>query len=189
VIRGQVIRGQGSRGQAQPWMLASSRQVVRAEAFASAPKVLRAAVEAAQNSESVRARADALLRTFERVSMLIEFGPGCDEWSSPLQCRLSGPAPESKLNPRRSEKTRASTCHASRPWGTVVVSNRSAHAGPMAGGTSGFQSRPAEDLRKAVSPMKVRSSVKRICENCKIVRRAGKVYVICTNPRHKQRQG
>jgi large subunit ribosomal protein L36 len=37
--------------------------------------------------------------------------------------------------------------------------------------------------------MKVRSSVKRICENCKIVRRQGKVYVICTNPRHKQRQG
>ena len=37
--------------------------------------------------------------------------------------------------------------------------------------------------------VKVRSSVKRICENCKIVRRQGKVYVICTNPRHKQRQG
>jgi len=37
--------------------------------------------------------------------------------------------------------------------------------------------------------MKVRSSVKRICENCKIVRRHGKVRVICTNPRHKQRQG
>ncbi|WP_068409457.1 MULTISPECIES: 50S ribosomal protein L36 [Planctomycetia] len=37
--------------------------------------------------------------------------------------------------------------------------------------------------------MKVRSSVKRICENCKIVRRAGKVLVICSNPRHKQRQG
>ncbi len=37
--------------------------------------------------------------------------------------------------------------------------------------------------------MKVRSSVKRICENCKIVRRGGKVLVICTNPRHKQRQG
>ena len=36
--------------------------------------------------------------------------------------------------------------------------------------------------------MKVRSSVKRICENCKIVRRQGKVYVICTNPRHKQRR-
>ncbi|MDG3007195.1 MULTISPECIES: 50S ribosomal protein L36 [Paludisphaera] len=37
--------------------------------------------------------------------------------------------------------------------------------------------------------MKVRSSVKRICENCKIVRREGKVLVICSNPRHKQRQG
>jgi len=37
--------------------------------------------------------------------------------------------------------------------------------------------------------MKVRSSVKRICENCKIVRRQGVVRIICTNPKHKQRQG
>jgi large subunit ribosomal protein L36 len=38
--------------------------------------------------------------------------------------------------------------------------------------------------------MKVRSSVKRICEKCKIVRRKGRIYVICaSNPRHKQRQG
>ncbi|RME72658.1 MAG: 50S ribosomal protein L36 [Planctomycetota bacterium] len=38
--------------------------------------------------------------------------------------------------------------------------------------------------------MKVRSSVKRICEGCKIVRRRGVVRVICKlNPRHKQRQG
>jgi large subunit ribosomal protein L36 len=38
--------------------------------------------------------------------------------------------------------------------------------------------------------MKVRSSVKRICENCKIVRRKGVVRVICSkNPKHKQRQG
>jgi len=38
--------------------------------------------------------------------------------------------------------------------------------------------------------MKVRSSVKRICEGCKVVRRKGRVYVICSlNPRHKQRQG
>jgi large subunit ribosomal protein L36 len=36
--------------------------------------------------------------------------------------------------------------------------------------------------------MKVRTSVKRICENCKVVRRAGVVRVICTNVRHKQRQ-
>jgi len=37
--------------------------------------------------------------------------------------------------------------------------------------------------------MKVRSSVKRISENCKIVRRHSKLLVICSNPRHKQRQG
>ncbi|MFO7955815.1 MAG: 50S ribosomal protein L36 [Candidatus Brocadiia bacterium] len=37
--------------------------------------------------------------------------------------------------------------------------------------------------------MKVRSSVKRLCEECKIVRRKGVVRVICRDPRHKQRQG
>ncbi|MCC7146019.1 MAG: 50S ribosomal protein L36 [Phycisphaeraceae bacterium] len=38
--------------------------------------------------------------------------------------------------------------------------------------------------------MKVRSSVKRMCEHCKIVRRKGVVRVICRkNPKHKQRQG
>lgn len=38
--------------------------------------------------------------------------------------------------------------------------------------------------------MKVRSSVKRMCDGCKIVRRRRKVYVICDrSPKHKQRQG
>ena len=37
--------------------------------------------------------------------------------------------------------------------------------------------------------MKVRPSVKKICKNCKIVRRRGVVYVICADTRHKQRQG
>ncbi|HEY2487803.1 MAG TPA: 50S ribosomal protein L36 [Candidatus Binataceae bacterium] len=37
--------------------------------------------------------------------------------------------------------------------------------------------------------MKVRASVKRICKNCKVVRREGVVRVLCSNPRHKQRQG
>ena len=37
--------------------------------------------------------------------------------------------------------------------------------------------------------MKVKASVKRICDKCKIVRRRGVVYVVCSNPRHKQRQG
>ncbi|MCH7610307.1 MAG: 50S ribosomal protein L36 [Chloroflexi bacterium] len=37
--------------------------------------------------------------------------------------------------------------------------------------------------------MKVSASVTKRCPKCKIVRRRGKVYVICENPRHKQRQG
>ena len=37
--------------------------------------------------------------------------------------------------------------------------------------------------------MKVRSSVKLMCEKCRIVRRTRVIRVICTNPRHKQRQG
>jgi ribosomal protein L36 len=37
--------------------------------------------------------------------------------------------------------------------------------------------------------MKVRPSVKKICEKFKVIRRHGRVMVICENPRHKQRQG
>jgi large subunit ribosomal protein L36 len=38
--------------------------------------------------------------------------------------------------------------------------------------------------------MKVRASVKPICEHCKVIKRDGVVRVICKkNPRHKQRQG
>ena len=39
------------------------------------------------------------------------------------------------------------------------------------------------------SVMKVRASVKKICDKCKIIRRKGVVRVICENPKHKQRQG
>ena len=39
------------------------------------------------------------------------------------------------------------------------------------------------------SEMKVRASVKKICEKCKIIKREGVVRVICVNPKHKQRQG
>ncbi len=37
--------------------------------------------------------------------------------------------------------------------------------------------------------MKVRSSVKKICDKCKIIRRKGVVRIICSEPKHKQRQG
>lgn len=39
-----------------------------------------------------------------------------------------------------------------------------------------------------VRGMKVRSSVKKLCDGCKSVRRKGYVYIICNkNPKHKQR--
>lgn len=45
------------------------------------------------------------------------------------------------------------------------------------------------DRNKEVTKMKVRPSVKPICEKCKIIKRKGKVMVICENPKHKQKQG
>ncbi|GAA6061731.1 hypothetical protein JCM10212_000464 [Sporobolomyces blumeae] len=38
--------------------------------------------------------------------------------------------------------------------------------------------------------MKVRSSIKKFCEGCKIVKREGTLFVLCSrDPKHKQRQG
>jgi len=37
--------------------------------------------------------------------------------------------------------------------------------------------------------MKVKASVKRRCDKCKIIKRHGVVRNICPNPKHKQRQG
>ena len=48
---------------------------------------------------------------------------------------------------------------------------------------------PSDSLIPPRSIMKVRPSVKQLCETCRIVRREGVVRVVCKNPRHKQRQG
>ena len=40
-----------------------------------------------------------------------------------------------------------------------------------------------------INDVKVQPSVKKICEKCKVIRRNGRVMVICDNLRHKQRQG
>jgi len=52
---------------------------------------------------------------------------------------------------------------------------------PGAGGSPVFETE--------TGAMKVRASVKPMCEKCKVIRRNGAVLVICQNPRHKQRQG
>nr|AKZ31019.1 ribosomal protein L36 [Scaevola phlebopetala] len=37
--------------------------------------------------------------------------------------------------------------------------------------------------------MKKGASVRKICTKCRLIRRRGRLRVICYNPRHKQRQG
>ncbi|MDA1313620.1 MAG: 50S ribosomal protein L36 [Acidobacteria bacterium] len=37
--------------------------------------------------------------------------------------------------------------------------------------------------------MKVRASVKKMCKDCKVLKRRGVLRVLCSNPKHKQRQG
>jgi ribosomal protein L36 len=49
--------------------------------------------------------------------------------------------------------------------------------------------RPTDHLRADSRAMKVKPSVKKICDKCKVIRRHGRVMVICENLRHKQRQG
>jgi len=52
-----------------------------------------------------------------------------------------------------------------------------------------YRDRGHDDSEKRRT-MKVNPSVKPICDHCKVIRRNGRVMVICkSNPRHKQRQG
>ncbi|KAG4203365.1 hypothetical protein ERO13_A05G396450v2 [Gossypium hirsutum] len=37
--------------------------------------------------------------------------------------------------------------------------------------------------------MKIRASVRKIYEKCRLIRRRGRIIVNCFNPRHKQIQG
>ena len=48
---------------------------------------------------------------------------------------------------------------------------------------------PMGRLTSRSTPVKVKPSVKKICDKCKVIRRHGRVMVICDNARHKQRQG
>jgi large subunit ribosomal protein L36 len=53
----------------------------------------------------------------------------------------------------------------------------------------GREKPPAVRISERSRNMKVRASVKKICDKCKIVHRKGVVRVICENSKHKQRQG
>ena len=63
--------------------------------------------------------------------------------------------------------------------------------GTNSSATSERESRPEVGGRRdeADAEMKVRPSVKAMCDKCRVIRRHGRVRVICDNPRHRQRQG
>jgi ribosomal protein L36 len=74
------------------------------------------------------------------------------------------------------------------------------HADALPGGTSKYTAPhpsppPVGNTGEArwggkAQKMKVRASVKKMCEKCKVIRREGVVRVICSkSPKHKQRQG
>ena len=52
-----------------------------------------------------------------------------------------------------------------------------------------FSSGLRSDRKGQQKAMKVRASVKKMCDRCKIIKRHGAVRVICENAKHKQRQG
>ncbi len=54
---------------------------------------------------------------------------------------------------------------------------------------SAFSGRQIRSELRRGTVVKVHPSVKTMCEKCKVIRRHGRVMVICENPRHKQRQG
>ena len=56
-------------------------------------------------------------------------------------------------------------------------------------GAAGTESAGRDARQDCRETMKVRASVKRICDKCKVIRRRGVVRVICPNQKHKQRQG
>lgn len=37
--------------------------------------------------------------------------------------------------------------------------------------------------------MKVKASIKKLCRNCKVIKRKGVLRIICIEAKHKQRQG
>jgi large subunit ribosomal protein L36 len=56
-------------------------------------------------------------------------------------------------------------------------------------GRTGEITVPTRFQESGIEIMKVRASVKKICDKCKVIHRKGVVRVICVNTKHKQRQG
>ncbi|KAF2823589.1 hypothetical protein CC86DRAFT_372523 [Ophiobolus disseminans] len=96
------------------------------------------------------------------------------------------------LSARPALRTRTFQSHIHTPTcGCTTLLRPSIRSPGMLDLTSRFNGLKLQALQQARG-MKVRSSVKKLCDGCKSVRRKkGRyVYIICSkNPKHKQRQG
>lgn len=84
-------------------------------------------------------------------------------------------------------KCRLTTCPKEELFGEINNTSRLIHAAKLRNQQRSGVFRIA--VKKGATGMKVRSSVKPICEKCKIIKRKGKVMIICENKKHKQKQG
>src|SRR5438067_12211382 len=100
-------------------------------------------------------------------------------------------SPGSSLHRRKREPTTDSAAegvtYACRRHGLAILPGRP--IGPLFLPAVQLLGPPGLLIRYEFEAMKVRASVKPMCEKCKVIRRGGSVLVICPNPRHKQRQG
>lgn len=75
------------------------------------------------------------------------------------------------------------------PAGASSTATSEQLSGTPPGGVQSEQARSENTIQKRGATVKVNPSVKPICDKCKVIRRHGRVMVICENLRHKQRQG
>nr|YP_009925568.1 ribosomal protein L36 [Phlegmariurus carinatus]QNH82427.1 ribosomal protein L36 [Phlegmariurus carinatus]WBV80258.1 ribosomal protein L36 [Phlegmariurus squarrosus] len=40
-----------------------------------------------------------------------------------------------------------------------------------------------------ITETKIRASVRKICDKCRLIRRRRRIMIVCSNPKHKQGQG
>ncbi|ORZ08748.1 ribosomal protein L36-domain-containing protein [Lobosporangium transversale] len=83
------------------------------------------------------------------------------------------------MAPRLSTRSMAATAIMARYQNQIQLQSNAASIATLP--SSGFG---------ATRGMKVRASVKKICDGCSSVKRRGRVFIICRkNQKHKQRQG
>jgi len=84
--------------------------------------------------------------------------------------------------------SRSRSIHTCTPLCAHMSGNRSARFPMMAKiNPTSVSKGPLGVLAMQIRGMKVRSAVRKFCESCSIVKRKGRIYVICSaNPKHKQ---